>query len=72
MVTVELILRDDNGRIINEGEKRVYKLNPGNRSFHEIEGEVEGFKKEALPDIEVDLLKEAQTKFIEEAKKKGS
>jgi hypothetical protein len=75
MASIEIILRDDQGKIINEGEKRVYKLNLGKERFselrfNEIERSVEEFKKNALPDITADLLKEAQNDYKKEIKKK--
>lgn len=70
MASIELTIRDDNGNIIDEGKKRIYKLNLGRGSFHEIEGGVEDFKNKALPDIEADLLKEAQREYIEKEIKK--
>ena len=75
MASIEIILRDDKGNVINEGEKKVYKLNLGNKNvselkFHEIEGSVEEFKRNALPDITEDLLKKAQNDYKEEIKKK--
>ncbi len=75
MAYIEITLRDDEGNVINEGEKKVYELNLGNKSFselrfHDIEGSVEEFKKNALPDITADLLKKTQDNYKEEIKKK--
>jgi len=56
MTTIEIIIRDKDGNIINEPEKRKYQLNIGNSSFNDIEGAVESFKKIALPDISSDLM----------------
>ena len=76
MASIEITLRDDQGEIINEGEKRIYKLNLGKKRFselrfNEIERSVEEFKKNALPDISADLLKEAQNDYKKEIKKRG-
>jgi len=68
MTTIEIIIRDKDGNIINEPEKRKYQLNIGNSSFNDIEGAVESFKKIALPDISSDLLNEAQANFVKDKK----
>jgi hypothetical protein len=47
-----------------------YQMNLGQQTLHEIEGEVERFKQQALPEIEKTLLEQAQTKFTEEKKKR--
>jgi hypothetical protein len=75
MASIEIILRDDHGNIIKDGGKRVYELNLCNKRFSElrfteIERSVEEFKKNALPDISADLLKEAQNDYKKEIKKK--
>jgi hypothetical protein len=64
MATIEIIIRDEDGNIINASERRKYELNLGNSSFNDIEGAVESFKKASLPDISADLLKEAQENFL--------
>jgi len=77
MATIEIILRDDQGNIINEEKRRVYDLNLGNKRFSElrfndIERAVLELKKITLPDITSDLLKEAQADYKKEIKKKMS
>lgn len=69
MATIEIIIRDDEGNIINEKTKRERKVNIGNGRFHNIEGEVEAFKKEVLADIEADLLLSQQRRYVENIKK---
>jgi len=69
MATIEIIIRDEAGNILDEGNQRLYQLNLGGASFHEIEGAVETFKTGALPDIEAELLKAVQKKFIAEKKR---
>jgi hypothetical protein len=69
MPTVELILRDDEGRIIDHRSTRKYSLDWRNQSLHGIEGAVEEFKKNALPDLQADLLEAAQSLFIQDKKK---
>ena len=75
MASIEIIIKDDKGNVINEGEKRVYNLNLGTKGFsdlkfHDIESSVEELKKNALPDISEDLLKKAQDDYKEEIKKR--
>ena len=58
-----------------KARRKSIKLNLGNKNaselkFHEIEGSVEEFKRNALPDITEDLLKKAQNDYKEEIKKK--
>jgi hypothetical protein len=45
MPTIELIIRDDKGNVIDSRSVNRYTLNLGKQSFHEIEGAVEQFKK---------------------------
>lgn len=72
MATIEIIIRDNAGNIINEKTKREHKLDIGNGKFHNIEGAVERFKKEVLADIEADLLISEQSKYVEDKKKDQS
>ncbi len=41
----------------------------GTQSLHDIEGAVETWKRQALPEIEADLLNQAQSRFTQEIKK---
>ena len=77
MASIEIILRDNQGNIINEEKKRIYDLNIGNKKFSElrfndIERAVGEFKRISLPDVTSDLLKEAQEDYKNEIKKKRS
>lgn len=45
MPSIELIVRDDDNRIIGQQSLRKYSLNLRGQSFHDIEGAVEDFKK---------------------------
>jgi len=69
MPAIEIIIRDDSGNIINSRNARKYPLDLGKKSLHEIEGAVEEFKRQALPDIEASLLEAAQNAFILDKKK---
>ena len=70
MATIEVILRDDEGNVIGTGTSQTYSLDLGQQTLHDIEGSVEQFKQQALPEIEQILLNHAQTKFTQEIKKK--
>jgi hypothetical protein len=41
----------------------------GNQSLHEIEGAVENWRQQVLPEIEASLLTGAQSQFTQEIKK---
>lgn len=64
MATIEIIIRDNSGNILNQDEKKCYDLEVGNQSFHEIEGAVESFKQAVLPDVTKELLSQAQKEYI--------
>ena len=70
MGSVEIIVRDDEGNIINHRTKRKYELDLGKGTLHELEGAVERVKQEALPDITADYMRAEQAKSIESLKKK--
>ena len=64
MATIEMIIRDDHGNIIEGRGRKEYKLDLGNQSFNAIEAAVGTFKNIALPDLKADFLEEAQDNFI--------
>ena len=64
MATIEIIIRDGHGNIIEGRARKEYKLDLGNQSFNAIEAAVGTFKNVALPDLKADLLKEAQDNFV--------
>ena len=72
MATIEVTLRDDEGNVIGSSISRTYTLELGQQTLHEIEGSVEQFKQQALPEIEQVLLEHAQTCFTQEVKKSPS
>ena len=43
----------------------------GSQSLHDIEGAVEDWKQKILPDIEANLLAQAQSQFTQQTKKQG-
>ena len=69
MPTVEIILRDDEGHMIDSQAVKKYPLDWKGRSCHDMEGVVEQFKRSALPEIEAGLREAAQKAFIEGKKK---
>lgn len=70
MGSIEIIVRDDEGNIINQRTKRIYPMELGRGTLHEIEGAVEAVRKQALPEIEADYLSAAQAKCVASLKKK--
>jgi hypothetical protein len=64
---IEVTIRDEAGNVIGQLEPQTLEV--GNSSLHNIEGAVEAWRKQALPDIEAELLNNAQTEFIEREKK---
>ncbi len=68
MASLEVIIRDDHGNIIETLPPQSLEL--GQQTLHEIEGAVEQWKQTTLPDIESRLLQQAQTTF-NRTKKKG-
>ncbi|WP_009629988.1 hypothetical protein [Synechocystis sp. PCC 7509] len=64
---VEIAIRDEAGNIVSQLAPQ--EINLGNQSLHDIEGAVEAWKRQALPEIEASLLTEAQNQFTQEIKK---
>ena len=64
---VEIAIRDEAGNIVSQLTPQ--EINLGNQSLHDIEGAVEAWKRQALPEIEACLLTEAQNQFTQEIKK---
>ena len=69
MATIEIIIRDDKGRVLGTKYYDDQEFDIGSGSFHEIEGAVETFKQKALPEIEHTLLEHQQTRFSRALKK---
>ena len=67
MAKIKMVLEDDDGRVIGTQE---VELDLKGRSFHDIEGAVEDFRRQALPKLEADLLRDEQRRFHDE--KRGS
>ncbi len=65
---VEVVIRDEAGNTLSQLAPAWMDL--GTRSLHEIEGAVENWKQQALPEIEASLLTGAQSQFTQERKKR--
>ncbi len=64
---MEIVIRDETGNILSK--LAPHEIDLGNHSLDDIEGAVENWKQQALPEIEASLLTEAQNKFTQEIKK---
>jgi hypothetical protein len=68
MAQIEIIIRDDNGNIIQTEKKLSYELNLGGEKFTEIERAVELFRQRSNKEITGVFLSVAQSKFVKEKK----
>jgi hypothetical protein len=66
MKRVEILVRDEAGEVISE---QAFALEVGSGQFHEIEQAVEALKREALPQLEGDVLRHVQAQWVAEVKK---
>jgi len=66
-VTLEFVIRDEEANIL--GKNTPMSMDIGTQSLHDIEGCVEMMRQKVLPEIEVDLLTQAQNHYTEAAKK---
>lgn len=69
MARIRIILEDDNGREVAGTEPRIYELGKGLCNLHEIEGALERFRRQALPELTAELLAEAQAAQTKDPKK---
>jgi histidinol phosphatase-like PHP family hydrolase len=69
MASIEIIIRDDKGRLLGTKHYDDQEFDIGSGSFHEIEGAVETLKQKALPQIERTLLEHQQSRFSQALKK---
>ena len=72
MPTIEITIRDDDGNIIHSSANQPYTMSLKHNTLHEIEGSVERFKNQTLPEIEKTLLESAQSQFTAEKKNRGN
>jgi hypothetical protein len=68
MASIEIIVRDNDGNILRQSQPAPLDL--GQQSLHEIEGAVETWRQKILPEIEADLLTQAQTEYTQSQKNK--
>ena len=66
MASIEVIIRDDQGNRISQGNVKEIALRHAN--LETIEAGVEAWRKQALPEIEAQLLQQAQSEFTLEKK----
>lgn len=69
MARIRIILEDDDEREMKECESRVYELGRGLNRLHEIEGALERFRRQVLPELTAELLAKAQAAEIKDQKK---
>ncbi len=69
MASIEITIRDEQGKIVYQGKPRELAL--GKQGLDEIEGAVEQWRQAALPEIEAKLLEQAQAQFTEEQKNRA-
>ncbi len=65
--TVEVVIRDEEGKIL--GQLNSYSWELGKQSLYEIEGALEDWRQKVLPELTAELLHSAQTQFTQDSKK---
>ena len=68
MATIEVIIRDDNGNIINQERPYKYALDLKQERFTDIEGAIDNFKKRSSKELTLFILEYLQYKFTEKKK----
>ena len=71
MARIEIIIRDEQGNIINQATHQRYELGFDLNNLNEIERAVEQFKQAMLPALEADLLSQHQQTTVRVLKKKS-
>ncbi len=61
MASIVVMIQDDDGNIISQTPAK--QVNLKNANLDSIEADVENWRKEALPEIEAELLRRAQMEF---------
>jgi hypothetical protein len=69
MASIEIILRDDEGNLINQKTQKQDALSLSKGRIGEIEEAVEPFKRASLPEMTYDLLAHAQQQQTDQIKK---
>ena len=65
MVRIKVVMEDDQGNLLRQSEPQTLEL--GQQSLHEIEGAVESWRRQILPEIEAELLHNAQGEFTKKS-----
>ncbi|HEX4946326.1 MAG TPA: hypothetical protein VFZ34_06680 [Blastocatellia bacterium] len=71
MTRIHIILENDNEGGVTGAESRVYELGNDLDSLHRIEGALERFKRQALPELTAELLAQVQTADLKDQKKEA-
>ena len=66
MPRVKLVIEDDDGQVISTHE---VEMDVKSGSFHDVEGAIDEFRRQVLPRLERDLLREQQDRL--RAEKRG-
>ena len=69
MTTIEILIRDKDGQILNQVTAKSYELGQEVSTLSEIEGAIDQLKNRLLPALEADLLAHQQQKTMAELKK---
>ena len=69
MATIEIIIRDEEGQVLNRVTAESYELGQELTTLSEIEGAIDQLKNKLLPALEADLLTYQQQKTMAELKK---
>lgn len=69
MASIEIIIRDKDGQVLNRVTAESYDLGQELATLSQIEGAIDHLKNEMLPALEADLLTHQQQKTMAELKK---
>ena len=69
MTTIEIIIRDKEGQVLNRVTAESYELGQELATVSQIEGAIDQLKNVLLPALEADLLTDQQRKTMVELKK---
>lgn len=69
MASIEIIIRDEDGQVLNRVTQENYDLGNELQTLTAIEGAVDRLKNALLPALEADLLAQQQRATITELKK---
>ena len=65
----KIVLCDDEGNVLSDSSSTAHSFELGGQTLNEIEQAVEQFRRQALPELESELLKSAQQQHSEDFKK---